>query len=39
MATRSARTHLAGFTARDALALVSPRPDPARLIELIDIPP
>jgi molybdopterin molybdotransferase len=30
--------HLAGLIARDALALVPPRPDPARLIELIDIP-
>lgn len=30
--------HLAGLIARDAIALVSPRPDPARLIELIDIP-
>jgi molybdopterin molybdotransferase len=31
--------HLAGLIARDALALVPPRPDRARLIELIDIPP
>jgi molybdopterin molybdotransferase len=31
--------HLAGLIARDAFALVSARPDPARLIELIDITP
>jgi molybdopterin molybdotransferase len=31
--------HLAGLIARDALALVPPQPDRARLIELIDLPP